>query len=136
MTKAKQKQPGQRQLRVGELIRHAISDILLRGEIFDPRLEKTSVTVSEARVSPDLKNATVFVMPLAGTNQETVMEGLQDQAPQIRKLVSNQIRQKFMPKLHFKLDKSFDEASKIESILQSPEVQRDLRSDDDQENDA
>ncbi len=118
--------PGQRQLRVGEELRHAVSYILLRDECHDPRLDGVSVTVSEVRISPDLKNATVFVMPLAGDNKESLLKILNEIAPKLRKLVGSKVALRYTPKLHFRLDDSFDVATHIDSLLKRPEVARDL----------
>lgn len=117
----------QRQLRVGEEMRHAISSILMRGELHDPDLENTSVTVSEVRISPDLKNATAFFMPLGGANRETISEALERAAPEIRKLVASMMMLRYAPRISFKLDYSFDEAKKIDDLLRQPSVARDLK---------
>ena len=127
--------PGQRQLRVGEEIRHALSSIFLRDELHEPALRGTSITVSEVRISPDLKNATAYVMPLGGANREDVMQTLFDLAPTLRTLVGNQIRLKYTPRISFRLDNSFDEAHRIHSLLSKPEVARDLKSEDDADTD-
>jgi len=116
----------QRPLRVGEEIRHAIADIFIRGEVHSIELLGASITVSEVRVSPDLKNATVFVMPLAGEGKAEKLEALKTAAPEIRYLVSKRMKLRYMPKLHFSLDNSFEEAEKINILLSKPEVARDL----------
>lgn len=116
----------QRPLRVGEEIRHAIADILLRGEVHSIDLFGASITVSEVRVSPDLKNASVFVMPLAGEGKKEKLEALKNAAPEIRHLVSKRMKLRYMPKLHFSLDNSFEEAERINTLLSKPEVARDL----------
>lgn len=116
----------QRPLRVGEEIRHAIADVLLRGEVHSVDLLGASITVSEVRVSPDMKNATVFVMPLAGEQKAEKLEALKTAAPEIRYLVSKKVKLRYMPKLHFALDNSFEEAERINSLLNKPEVARDL----------
>ncbi len=116
----------QRPLRVGEEIRHAIADIFLRGEVHSIDLFGASITVSEVRVSPDLKNATVFVMPLAGEGKEEKLEALKAASPEIRHLVSKRVKLRHAPKLFFELDKSYEEAERINVILQKPEVARDL----------
>jgi len=117
---------GQRPLRVGEEIRHAIADILLRGEVHSIELLGSSITISEVRVSPDLKNATVFFMPLGGENKEEKLEALKNAAPEIRHLVSKRMKLRYTPKLYFSLDNSFEEAERINTLLKQPEVARDL----------
>lgn len=108
---------GSRPLKVGEEIRHALSDIFLRGELYDPELQGVSITVSEVRVSPDLKNATAYVMPLAGANKEEILDALNRAAPGIRYLVSEKVELRYMPRLNFKLDTSYEEAGKINALL-------------------
>ncbi len=117
---------GSRPLRVGEEIRHALADIFMRGECHMPELLGASITVSEVRVSPDMKNATVFIMPLAGEQKEERLEALKVAAPEIRYLASKRLKLRYMPKLHFSLDNSFEEAARINSLLSKPEVARDL----------
>ena len=124
------KTSNQRPLRVGEEIRHALSNIFMRGECHSPELANASITVSEVRVSPELKNATVYVMPLGGENQEGLLNALQEAAPELRYLVSKKVQLRYMPKLHFSLDKSFDEAQRINELLNKPEVARDLAKED------
>lgn len=119
--------PGQRQLRVGEEIRHALSTIFMRDEIHEPALSGASITVSEVRVSPDLKNATAYVMPLGGNNRDEVMDALAEIAPNLRSLVGSKIHLKFTPRLSFRLDNSFDEAHRINALLNQPEVIRDVQ---------
>lgn len=115
-----------RPLRVGEEIRHAISEILLRGEVHSADLLGASITVSEVRVAPDMKNATVFAMPLGGEGKQEKLDALKAAAPEIRYLVSKKVKLRYMPKLHFALDNSFDEAERINTLLAQPEVARDL----------
>lgn len=115
-----------RLLRVGENVRHAISAILTRGDIQDPDLDGKSVTVSEVRVSPDLRNATVFVMPLGGDPKFTVTKALNRNSAFIRGEMSKVVHMKYMPRLKFKLDESFDEASHIDQILRDPQVVADV----------
>ncbi|MGB1540449.1 MAG: 30S ribosome-binding factor RbfA [Rickettsiales bacterium] len=122
--------PGQRQLRVGEELRHALSSIFMRGELHEPTLDAASITVSEVRISPDLKNATAYVTPLAGRNADEVIEVLTEIAPTIRKLVGPKVHLKYTPKLYFKLDNTFDEAHRIHELLNKPEVQRDIAKDE------
>ena len=117
-----QKGPSQRQLRVGEDIRHALSDMFMRGEVVDPDLN-TPITVSEVRISPDLKNATAYIMPLNGENREKVMEALIRNVGIIRKFVSDRIILRFAPRIAFKLDYSYDEAAKIDRLLKGKPAQ-------------
>ena len=117
---------GQRPLRVGEEIRHALAELFIRGEIHTLEFLGTSITVSEVRVSPDLKNATAYIMPLAGAQKQEIMEALKTAAPELRYLVSKRMKLRYMPKIHFALDNSFDEAQRINSLLNQPEVARDL----------
>lgn len=117
--------PSQRQLRVGEQVRHALSDLMMRGEIRDPRVEGTVISVNEVVMSPDLKIATAFVSPLG--DNEAAVEALQAHAKFIRGRISPALRQlKYMPDLRFRLDSSFDNFEKIDRLLRSPEVVRDL----------
>ncbi|HVT54147.1 MAG TPA: 30S ribosome-binding factor RbfA [Dongiaceae bacterium] len=131
--------PGQRPLRVGEEIRHALSRILARelDRLNDPDLYGKSVTVTEVRISPDLRNATAFVVPLgatvSGDEAEPLIKALNRAAGFFRGLVAKDVKLQFSPTIRFKLDESFDEASRIEKILHDPAVARDL--DDDGEED-
>lgn len=117
--------PSQRQLRVGELIRQALSELLSRGDIHDEILEATTVTVPEVRVSPDLRNATVFVMPLGGRDAASVIAALRRHDRFIRGVVARSINLKYAPDLSFRLDETFDEADRISQLLASPHVRRD-----------
>lgn len=119
-------QQGQRPKRVGEEIRRALSDIFLRGESNSPELVGVSITVSEVRVAPDMKNATAYVMPLGGQNKKQMLEALKTAAPELRYLVSKKIDLRYMPKIYFQLDESFEEADKIDKLLRKPEVAKDL----------
>ncbi|PHP69044.1 30S ribosome-binding factor RbfA [Zhengella mangrovi] len=126
------KGPSQRQLRVGEQVRHALSDVLQRGEVRDPLLETTVISVNEVRMSPDLKIATAFVTPLGLDDGQPVIKALAANAKFIRGRVSGALRQmKYMPEFRFRLDTSFDNFRKIDELLHSPEVARDLGHDDD-----
>ncbi|MBZ9847116.1 30S ribosome-binding factor RbfA [Mesorhizobium sp. CA14] len=126
--------PSQRMLRVGEQVRHALSETLQRGEIIDPVIENSVVSVSEVRMSPDLKIATAFVSPLGAADTGVVVEALNKHAKFIRGRVSGALRQmKYMPEFRFRLDTSFDNFAKINELLKSPEVARDL--DDGKNND-
>jgi ribosome-binding factor A len=122
--------PSQRQLRVGEELRHIIAGILSRGEIRDPDVEGTVITVTEVRTSPDLKHATAFVAPLGGGDVDAILSGLKRSAGYIRGQVSRQVRLRYTPQFVFELDTSFDTASHIDGLLHRPEVQRDLEVDD------
>ncbi len=121
----------QRQLRVGELLRHVLVDILGRGELRDPDLVGASVTVTEVRVSPDLRNAAVFVMPLGGSRTEEVVAALGRAAPYLRRMIGQSVTMKYSPALSFLADQAFDEGSKIEGILRSATVSRDLQTPED-----
>jgi len=116
----------QRQLRVGEELRHVLAHVLERRELRDPALQDAVVTVTEVRVSPDLKNATAFVMPLGGRQREEILGGLRRGAPFLRSVIAREINLRFVPALSFELDTSFDHASRISELLQRPEVARDL----------
>jgi ribosome-binding factor A len=126
------KGPSQRQLRVGEQVRHALSETLQRGEIIDPLIETTVISISEVRMSPDLKIATAFVSPLGARDDAAVIDALNKHAKFIRGRVSSALRQmKYMPEFRFRLDTSYDNFAKINELLKSPEVQRDLGPDAD-----
>ena len=118
--------PSQRQLRVGELLRKELSEILSRGDVRDPVLETHIITVPEVRVSPDLKHATVLVMPLGGTDADAVVDALGRHRKYLRGQVSRRMTMKFMPDLHFRLDTRFDDDDRITKLLHRPEVARDL----------
>jgi ribosome-binding factor A len=124
--------PSQRMLRVGEQVRHALSETLQRGEIIDPLIENAVVSVSEVRMSPDLKIATAFVSPLGVKDTDAVVEALNKHSKFVRGRVSGALRQmKYMPEFRFRLDTSFDNFARINDLLKSPEVARDLASDKD-----
>lgn len=118
--------PSQRQLRVGELVRHILSDILNRGELRDPVLRGTSITVTEVRVSQDLQVATVFCLPLGGTAQEEVLAALDRSSSFLRGYVGQNVDLRYTPQLKFRTDTSFDEAKHIDELLRSDAVARDL----------
>jgi len=122
----KDQEPSQRQLRVGEELRHALARVLQRGELRDPALKDVAVTVTEVRVSPDLKNATAFVMPLGGQHRAEVIAGLTRSAGYLRGQLAREVPLRFSPTLAFALDTSFDHASRINELLHRPEVERDL----------
>ncbi|MDA0782149.1 MAG: 30S ribosome-binding factor RbfA [Rickettsiales bacterium] len=111
------KMPSQRQLRVGEEIRHALSSIFMQGTIYEPELVGVSITVPEVRVSPDLRNATAFVFPLAGKAPEGFIEALNRISPQITHQVLKRAKLRFAPKIFFKIDDSFENADNIENII-------------------
>ena len=130
------KGPSQRQLRVGEEVRHALVQVLERTDLRDPVLVETSVTVTEVSVSPDLKNATCFIMPLGGGDEDSVHEvikALAGAAKFLRYEIAHSTQLKHTPALRFMYDTSFDIANEMESLLSSPEVARDLVKDDDEE---
>jgi ribosome-binding factor A len=115
-------------------VRHALSETLQRGDIIDPLIENTVVSVSEVRMSPDLKIATAFVSPLGAKDTDAVIEALNKHAKFVRGRVSGALRQmKYMPEFRFRLDTSFDNFARINDLLKSPEVARDLDSDDNKE---
>jgi ribosome-binding factor A len=118
--------PSQRQLRVGELIRHALADILQRGEVHDPDLEGMVVTVPEVRLTPDLKLATIFLMPLGGKGADTVVATFERHKRFLRGEIAHRINLRYAPDLRFELDRSFGEGDKIDALLRKPEVKRDL----------
>ena len=122
--------PSQRQLRVGEALRHALAEILMRGDLHDPALQGASITVSEVRISPDLRNATAYVVPLGGSRTEEILAGLRRAGPHLRGQVARAVRLKFAPSLTFKTDTSFDYADRIEQLLHSDGVARDLAATD------
>ena len=127
------KSPGgsQRQLRVGETVRHAVADILSHGSVHDPELEGHIITVPEVRMSPDLKLATVYVMPLGGKDTEIVLAALARNKKFLRGEVAHRVNLKFAPDLRFRVDDRFDEAERIEKLLRTPAVQRDLKPESD-----
>jgi ribosome-binding factor A len=120
-------------LRVGELIRHALSDMLTRGEVHDPVLEGHLITVPEVRMSADLRLATIYVMPLGGRDIEAVIEALDRNKRYLRGEIARQVNLKFAPEIRFRVDERFDEAERIEKLLRTPAVQRDLKREDDDE---
>ncbi|WP_377291590.1 30S ribosome-binding factor RbfA [Rhizobium sp. SG2393] len=132
MSKATSSAPSQRMLRVAEQVRAAITQVLQRGDVRDPVIETTVIAISEVRMSPDLKHATAFVSPLGVKDHETVIEALNRNAKFIRGRLGPQLRQmKYMPDLRFRDDTSFDNYQKIDELLRSPEVARDLDQTDD-----
>ena len=118
----------QRQLRVGELIRHELADLLARGEVHDPIIEGHMITVPEVRVSADLRLATIYVMPLGGRDAKDVIDALERNSRYVRGEIARRVNLKFAPEIRFRIDERFDEAERIEKLLRTPAVQRDLRS--------
>ena len=132
MSKRNARAPSQRQLRVGEEIRHAIAHVLERGEVRDPDLAGIAITVTEVRVSPDLKNATAYVVPLGGLGDMAgIVDALNRISSFLRHRVVQDVKLRSAPRLSFLADTSFDEAGHINDLLHLPEVARDLESDDD-----
>ncbi|MBK3799999.1 30S ribosome-binding factor RbfA [Azospirillum brasilense] len=120
------KPPSQRQLRIGEEIRHALADLFRRGDFHDPELAELNVTVTEVRISPDLRNATAFVTPLGGGPMDETLSALRRAAPFLRGQVARAINLRHAPTLSFEADTSFDYAGRIDDILHSPAVARDV----------
>lgn len=118
--------PSQRMLRVGEMMRHALAEMLIRGDIHDDVLAAHVITISEVRMSPDLKMANVYVMPLGGEDIKPVIEALDRHRRYIRSELAHAINLKFAPDVRFREDVSFDEASRIDRLLDSPAVKRDV----------
>ncbi|MCY4180624.1 MAG: 30S ribosome-binding factor RbfA [Litoreibacter sp.] len=121
--------PSQRQLRVGELIRRTLADVLNRGDIHDPDLNRMSITVSEVRTSPDLKIATVFVLPLGGEKRKEAIEALARNKGELRRALSKEMTMKYSPDLRFLLDESFDRMDETSRLLRQENVRRDVDSD-------
>jgi ribosome-binding factor A len=123
----------QRQLRVGEMVRHALAGILAHGNVHDPDLEGHIITVPEVKMSPDLKLATIYVMPLGGRDTELVIAALNRNKRFLRGEVAHRVNLKFAPEIRFRVDDRFDEAERIEKLLRTPAVQRDLAPGEDDE---
>ena len=115
-----------RLLRVGEQVRHALSDILMRGEVHDEVLASHLVSVTEVRMSPDLRHATAFVKPLLGQDEATVLKALRTHTAYLQRAVAGRVNTKYAAKLKFLIDESFDEGSHIDRLLRDPKVARDL----------
>ena len=115
-----------RVLRVGEQVRHVLSELLTRGEVHDDVLSSTTVSVTEVRMSPDLRHATVFVKPLLGRQKDVVLKALRTNTAYVQREVAQRVRMKYAAKLKFLADESFDEGSHIDSLLRSPKVSQDL----------
>ncbi len=118
--------PTQRQLRVGEVIRRALSEALMRGETHEPELDGVSITVTEVRPSPDLKIATAYVMPLGGANGPEIIKALARAKGELRRHLGKQTALKFTPDLRFRLDETFDQFDETRRLLSEPGVKRDL----------
>ena len=126
MSKGGAKAPSQRQLRVGEEVRHVLARVIERGELHDPDLADVPVTVSEVRISPDLKNATAFVSPLGGGDAVPLVEALSRAAPFLRRRVGQEMNLKYVPALSFQPDQSFDEAQHINEVLSTAVPSKDV----------
>src|SRR5947209_8267009 len=118
--------PSQRQLRVGELIRHALAELLARGDVHDSVIEGHVITVPEVRMTADLRLATIYVMPLGGRDENAVLDALERNKRFLRGEIARRINLKFAPEIRFRIDERFDEAERIEKLLRTPAVQRDL----------
>jgi ribosome-binding factor A len=122
--------PSQRALRAGELVRHAVAEVLGRGEVHDPVLEGHMVTIPEVRMTPDLRLATIYVMPLGGKDAKDVLAALERNKKYLRGEIAHRVNLKFAPDIRFLLDERFEEAARIDKLLRTPAVQRDLHHDD------
>ncbi|WP_415182159.1 30S ribosome-binding factor RbfA [Phaeovulum sp.] len=125
------KGPSQRQLRVGELIRRTLSDVLLRGDVHDPDLNRISVTVGEVSTSPDLKIATAYVSPLGGQGGEEMLKSLRRNSAELRHLVAKGLTLKYAPELRFQMDETFDRLDETRRMFSDARVQRDIAAPDD-----
>lgn len=123
--------PSQRQLRVGELIRRTLAQVLAQGDVHDPELNRLSVTVGEVRCSPDLKIATAYVLPLGGRGQDEVIGYLKRNKTELRRVIGKKVGLKFTPDLRFRLDETFDQMDATREIFERDEVKRDLDEDGD-----
>ncbi len=123
----------QRQLRVGELVRHALADMLTRGDVHDAVIEAHLITVPEVRMSPDLRLATVYIMPMGGRDAEAVVAAFERHKKFLRTEIAHRINLKFAPDIRFRVDERFEEAERIDKLLHSPEVARDLKRENDDE---
>jgi len=122
--------PSQRQLRVGELVRHALAELLARGEVHDPVIEGHLITVPEVKMTADLRLATIYVMPLGGRDADEVVAALERNKRYLRGEIARHINLKFAPEIRFRIDERFDEAERIEKLLRTPAVRRDLTAKD------
>ncbi len=121
-----------RLLRVGEQVRHALSDVLMRGDVHDETLASHSVSITEVRMSPDLRHATVFVKPLLGADEAEVLKALRTNTAFLQRSVATRVNTKYAAKLKFLPDESFDQGGHIDAILRSPTVARDLGGDEEE----
>lgn len=128
----KEKAPSQRMLRMGELVRHALAEIFSRGDVHDPVLETHVITIPEVSMTPDLRHATAYVMPLGGKDSRAVLDALNRNKKYMRGVIAKKLQAKFTPDLHFRIDERFDRAEKIDKLLRQPEVQRDLKREDEE----
>ena len=133
MTRRRPKTPSQRQLRVGEEVRHTLSRLLAHGGTRDPELMAANITVTEVRMSADLKSATAFVTPFGEDDASHVMPALDRATPYLRSQIGQALRLRYTPELRFKPDTSFNEAARIDALLRKPRVQRDLQGTDSNE---
>lgn len=127
------KERSQRQLRVGQEIRRILAEIVIREGFLDEANFQQSVTITEVQVSPDLKNATAFVMPLGGVNSDELIEDLTKQIHHYRSVIAKQLKTKYIPNLYFKIDTTFDQAEKISRLLNQPRVKRDIETKDEED---
>ena len=118
--------PSQRQLRVGELVRHTLSELFIRGDVHDPVIQAHLITVPEVRMTGDLRLATIYVMPLGGKDSEAVLAALEHNKKFLRGEIARRVNLKFAPEIRFRIDERFDEAERIEKLLRTPRVRRDL----------
>ena len=123
----------QRQLRVGELVRHALADMLARGDVHDPVIEAHMITIPEVRVTADLRLATIYVMPMGGRDAEDVVAAFERHKKYLRSEIAHRINLKFAPDIRFRVDDRFAEAERIDKLLRSPDVKRDLKDNEDSE---
>jgi len=126
--------PSQRQLRVGELIRHSLAEMLVRGEVHDPVIEAHLITIPEVRMTADLRLATIYVMPLGGRDADKVIDALERNKKFLRGEIAHHVNLKFAPDIRFRIDERFDEAERIEKLLRTPAVRRDLTREGEDEN--
>lgn len=134
--KRSSKTASKRQLRVGEQLRHIISEVLSEGNIHDPDVGTTSITVTEVQPSPDMRNATVYVIPLGGVNEDTIIIGLNRSSGFVQAAMSRQLSMKFTPKLIFKKDTSFEYGDHIDTLIRKTSKERAQDIDDDQTSDG
>ena len=126
MTRQRNREHSQRQLRVGEELRHGLAELLERGDMRDPVLRDARITVTVVDVSPDLRNALAFIVPLGGEHADEVLAAMRRAAPYFRNRLAKMIDLRFAPEIRFELDRSFDHAAKIDKLLHDPQVARDL----------